>query len=473
MNLEKLTGNAKVIAILCNQWGDTGKGKFSEAIAHDWAEVTARGTGGANAGHTRKVNEITKISHLLPASMEEDSRGMITVLGNGMVIDLRCLVEEMNEVISDGGTLNHLMISQDAHVTMPYHVSRDKSENQSQANGGIGSTGKGIGPTYADKIYRRGIQIRDLLDKDGLVKKLRDKNLTSDVDDVVDGLMPYVPEIKPFVRDTVTEMHRFMREGKRILIEGAQGLLLSIEHGTYPHVTSSDCSINGTASGVGLSAKIVDLPFGIVKFPFMTRVGGGAFPTELGILQSEEYCGRDSGNRLKDELTNNKIPFTEENGKIIYDPRDPIIMDMINKWGGFIQGQGIRLAAGEYGATTKRPRRVGWTDAVAAKYAVGINGPLMILTKPDSLSGVSHFKVNYGYKDGSNTRTDFPRDEKTLRSMKPDYKTYNGYEEISEVREYEDLPRSLQQAISDFEKFTGGKVAIVSVGADREETIVR
>ncbi|MBI2044259.1 adenylosuccinate synthetase [Candidatus Pacearchaeota archaeon] len=337
----------------------------------------------------------------------------------------------------------------------------------------FGDTGKGNGPTYADKINRRGIQVRDLFDKDELAKKLRDRNLTPDVDSVISQLMPYVPEIAPFVRDTVTEMHQFMRDGKRILLEGAQGLLLSIEHGTFPYVTSSDCSLNGTASGVGLSARMVDLPLGIVKFPFMTRVGAGPFPTELGEERSEHYCGEDSGNRLKDELKASKIPFSEDNGKISYDHSHPKIIEMMNSVDPFVRGVGIRLVADEYGATTKRPRRVGWTDAVAARYAVGINGPIMILTKPDSLSSMDEFNVCHGYENDSRVHQNFSRGERFLRGVKPVYKSYGGYSKISSIRNYDDLPGSLQEAIKDFEEFTGGKVAIVSVGAEREETIVR
>jgi adenylosuccinate synthase len=267
-------------------------------------------------------------------------------------------------------------------------------------------------------------------------------------------------------------MHRFVRENKRILLEGAQGLLLSIEHGTYPYVTSSDCSLNGTASGVGLSARMVDLPLGIVKFPFMTRVGAGPFPTEFGGSRSESYCAEDRHTK-RDELMQYGIDHHVDGTEVRYDRKDPKILEMMNSDDPFIRGVGIRLVAGEYGATTGRPRRTGWTDAVVARYAVGINGPLMILTKSDALSGVESFGISYRYKDGDNTLENFPRDEKSLKRITPEYKSYKGYGDIRGVRDYEGLPDGLRRSIRDFESFTGGRVAVVSVGPDREETIVR
>ena len=477
MTLDNLLKDVQTIAIICNQWGDTGKGKFSDYFASQWADVTARGTGGNNAGHTVVVNGKEKIFHLIPAGITNDSLGKTTILGNGMVIDLAVLSSELDDLDEEGVSYNNLIISRDANVIMPYHVNRDKAKNQSQKHGGIGSTGRGIGPSYTDKIARRGIMISDLFDRDRLVKKMNKirelyPEQKIDTENIIEQLRPYAERIEPFIRDTVAEMHNFMRNGKKILLEGAQGLLLSIEHGTYPYVTSSDCSLNGTAGGVGLSAKDIDLPLGIIKFPFMTRVGAGPFPTELGGRVSELYCAEDGHTKL-DELREYSIPHKSDNGKVEYNWKDPGIVDMMNSKDPFRQGVGIRLAAGEYGATTGRPRRIGWTDAVAAKYAVSINGPLIILTKSDSLAGSEEFKLCYGYADGSKSCTDFSRNEKLLRSINPEYQSYQGYSDISGVRSYEGLPKSLREAIQDFEKFTSGKVAAVSVGPDREETIVR
>ncbi len=477
MSLDKLLKNVQTIAIICNQWGDTGKGKFSDYIAHQWADVAARGTGGNNAGHTVVVNGKEKIFHLIPTGIINDSLGKTTILGNGMVIDLAVLSSELDDLDKEKVSYNNLMISKDANVIIPYHVNVDKAKNQSQKHGGIGSTGRGIGPSYTDKIARKGIMISDLFDRDILVKKINKARelypeQEIDTEKIIEYLRPYAERIKPFVRDTVTAIHKFMREGKKILLEGAQGLLLSIEHGTYPYVTGSDCSLNGTASGVGLSAKAIDLPLGVVKFPVMTRVGAGPFPTELGGWFSESYCAEE-GHMKPDELREYKIPHELDNGEIKYNWRDPKIVEMMNSKDPFTQGIGIRLSAGEYGATTGRPRRIGWTDAVAAKYAVGINGPLILLTKADCLAESEEFKLCYGYTAGSESFTNFSRNEKFLRSVSPEYKSYQGYGNISDVRNYEGLPRSLKKAVQDFEKFTFGSVVAVSVGPDREETIVR
>ena len=477
VGLDDLLKDVQTVAVICNQWGDTGKGKFSDYFASQWADVTARGTGGNNAGHTVVVKGKEKIFHLIPAGISNDSNGQFTILGNGMVIDLPVLSHELDELDSEGITYNNLLISKDASVIMPYHVNRDKARHQSQKGGGIGSTGRGIGPSYTDKVARRGIIIEDLFDGDRLsrkIEKVREvyPEQAINADEVIDSLMPFADRIKPFVKDTVSEMHRFIREGKKVLLEGAQGLLLSIEHGTYPYVTSSDCSLNGTASGAGLSAKMIDLPLGIVKFPFMTRVGAGPFPTELGGRASENYCAED-GHTKADELKHYGIPHQTVGGKIRYDGNDPKIIEMINSEDEFIQGVGVRLTAGEYGATTGRPRRTGWTDGVVTRYAVGINGPLLVLTKPDSLAGAKEFRLAYGYKSGDQMVDTFSKSEGFLRSVTPQYQIYEGYGDINGIRDYDKLPPSLKKAIGNFESFTGGRVAVISVGAAREETIVR
>ncbi|MBS3080527.1 adenylosuccinate synthetase [Candidatus Pacearchaeota archaeon] len=477
MGLDDLLKGVQTVAIICNQWGDTGKGKFSDYFASQWADVTARGTGGNNAGHTVVINRKEKIFHLIPTGITNDPNGKFTVLGNGMAIDLSVLSHELDELDADGITYNNLLISKDAHVIMPYHINRDKAKHQSQKKGGIGSTGRGIGPCYTDKIARRGIVIEDLFDRDRLSRKINEiRREYSEqkiyCDEIIDLLVPFAERIKYFVRDTVSEMHRFIKDGKKILLEGAQGLLLSIEHGTYPYVTSSDCSLNGTASGVGLSAKLIDLPLGIVKFPFMTRVGAGPFPTELGGRNSESYCAEEGHIKL-DELKEYGIPHQTTEGGFRYNRNDPKIVDMVNSEDEFIQGIGIRLAAEEYGSTTGRPRRTGWTDGVAAKYSVGINGTHLVLTKPDSLSGAKEFKIAYSYKKGSKITDTFSRSEEFLRNVTPQYQSYQGYGDIKGVRSYNQLPSNLRQAISDFESFTGGNVVVVSVGSDREETVVR
>ncbi len=478
MSLSKLLNNVQVASIVCNQWGDTGKGKIVDYFS-SWADVIARGTGGNNAGHTSIVDGKEIILHLIPTGILRDSDGKINIMGNGMVIDPIAFSRELDELDSRGITYNHLMVSKDAHAIMPYHVTLDKARDSSQDKGGIGSTGRGIGPAYTDKIARRGITIEDLFDRDKLVRKIRKQaefysEQEINVDDVISELQPYIDRLRPFVRDTVSEMHEFYRQGKRILLEGAQGLLLSVEHGTYPYVTSSDCSLSGTCNGVGLSSRVVDLPLGVIKFPFMTRVGAGPFPTELGGLESEKYCAKGLEHNLVSELKSAEIPFEEIAGEIKYNRHHPKIIELMKSTDPFTKGLGIRLAAGEYGATTKRPRRIGWTDAVAAKYAVGINGPLIVLTKVDSLAGIDEFKICYSYYiDRNKIETSFSKDENFLRRVHPQYQRYEGYRDVSRVRRYEDLPFSIRVVVRDFERFTGGTVKAISVGAESDATIVR
>ncbi len=476
MGIDKLLDGVQVASIVCNQWGDTGKGKFSDYFS-EWADVIARGTGGNNAGHTVVVNGEKRVFHLLPAGIVYDSEGKFNILGKGMVVNPKVLVQEMDEIIDAGKTIDNLMVSRDAHVILDYHVGQDKARYESQGNGGVGSTGRGIGPCYSDKVGRRGIRMFEFLDKNILsskIGKVKDfyPNQKIDIEKIVEESRPFARRLFPFVSDTDAEMQTFLKQGKKVLLEGAQGLLLSVEHGTYPYVTSSDCSLNGTASGVGISSRRIDLPLGIVKFPFMTRVGGGPFPTELGGVKSEKYCG-ESGHELENELESNGIYFTRHGEGIKYDSSHPRILKMIKSEDSFVRGAGMRLAAGEYGATTGRPRRIGWTDAVALKYAVGINGPLMVLTKADCLSNKGDFEICYEYATSMGFSTRFGTDEGFLRSVKPINKVYEGYGDIGDVRSFDKLPKSFRDAVGDLEKFTGGRVAMVSVGAERDATIVR
>lgn len=478
--LETLIDGRKVIAVICNQWGDTGKGKFSDYFAANWADVCARGTGGNNAGHTVVIGDKKRIFHLIPSGISEDGRGAVSILGNGMVIDLGVLCQEMDELDQGNMPYNHLMISEDAHVILPFHVWKDKQTTATQKAGGVGSTGRGIGPAYADKVSSRaGIQIRDIFNEEVLSKRLKKLSCyhgeSFNIDEALAYLRKHSERIKPFVRNTMAEIQEFYRTGKRILLEGAQGLLLSSEFGTYPYLTGSDCSLNGTATGVGLCAKQVDLCLGVVKFPFMTRVGGGPFPTELGGKESENYCAAttDEGKTEYDmasELKNAGVPFTRNaRGKLEYDPHHANIVKLMNSRDSFFRGIGIRLAGEEYGATTGRPRRVGWTDLMALKYAVGINGPDLILTKPDVLQGARNFSLGIGY---SGLQT-FSRDSCALGKAEPVYKHFEGFDyDISGITDAHDLPQGLIEAMAFTENFTGGKIRVVSLGPDRNKTIV-
>lgn len=531
--LDKLTKCIQIIAVICYQWGDSGKGKMVDYLTENWADVNARGTGGSNAGHTIVINGKKRIFHLLPSGIIHEDK--INVLGNGMVIDLKVLNGELDNLDKEKIKYDNLMISEDAHVVLPYHILRDQERDLSQKRGGIGTTGRGIGPCYSDKISRRGVMIRDLFNNDALAGKIKKRlkhyeilrkgewleeiledkfdvtydyiterlgglNIILDEDEIgelvksgreglldfykeittrkidveeetqkiIEELKPYADRIKPFVRDTISEMHNFVKNGKKILLEGAQGLLLSIEFGTYPYVTSSDCSINGTAAGVGLSAGAVDLPLGIVKFPYMTRVGAGPFPTELGGKESKDYCASGLEHDIRYELDKYRIPFQEfpENGNIDYDHHHSNIIELMNSDNDFLKGVGIRLAGEEYGATTARPRRTGWTDLAALKYAVGINGPNIILTKVDVLQGVNEFKLATVYHN----QLGFTRE---LGNCKPEYSDFKGYGNISGIDNYGDLPNELRDSIGFLENFTNGRVRMISTGTDRNEIIIR
>lgn len=476
MSLETLLNGVKTLAVVCNQWGDTGKGKFVDYFA-EWADIIARGTGGANAGHTIFVNGKEMIFHLLPCGIVYDDQGKISVLGNGMVIDPSALCAELEMLEAEGKTYNNLRVSKYAHVVLPYHIAEDRLKNASQIAGGIGTTGRGIGPCYADKIARRGVMITDLVDQDVLVNKIRKLAPMYSLyggteDEVIHKLQTAAEKIKPFVCDTGKEIHHLRKQGKRILLEGAQGLLLSIEHGIYPYVTSSDCSLNGTASGVGLAAKDIHLSLGLIKFPYMTRVGAGAFPTELGGAKAEAYCREEILTR-EVELQRQHIPFVRENNRIRYDRHHQHIIELMNHPDPLMQNRGMRLAGGEYGATTGRPRRIGWTDGFSGRYAANINRSVLVLTKPDALAGMKQFRLCFGYDKGGQVTTDFDRDDAALRQVTPFYQTYEGYGDIRDVRTYEALPKSLTLAIEDFERFTDARVGLVSVGPEREHTIVK
>ncbi len=468
--------DVQTMAILCNQWGDSGKGKIVHYYA-EWADVIARCTGGNNAGHTIIHKGQETIFHLIPVGIVYDGEGKMNLVGNGTVIDLDVFVAELDLLDSMNLSYNHLMLSRDAHVIMPYHIKLDKAKNQSLKDGGIGSTGRGIGPCYSDKVNRRGIRIRDLLDKDTLQRKI-EKNLPfypeqkHNIEEIIENLQPNIERIKPLVRDTITEMHRFVADGKLILLEGAQGLLLSIEFGTRPYITASDCSLNGTATGVGLSAKVIDLPIGLIKYPIMTRVGGGPFPTELGNLQGEEYCKDETKTKIS-ELEKYKVPYLKKGNAIHYDYQHPIIKSMMNSDDDLVKAAGIRLGAAEFGATTGRLRRVGWVDAKAAKYAVGINGPNIILTKVDCFAEMDQFNICFGYENQAGHSVEYDPDAQFLSHIKTQLKSYEGYGTIQGISSYSDLPRTLTKSVGEFENFTECQVMAISNGPKREQVIFK
>ncbi len=496
MNLEKLLNKvAWILAVVCNQWGDTGKGKFIDYFA-SWADVVARGTGGANAGHTVKTGNIEFISHLIPSGILHDKNGKINVIGSGTVLDPRILCEELAQLRENGLRYDHLMIALNAKLVLPQHLLLDRIKESDSGRVKIGTTGRGIGPCYTDHYARTGLIMNDLLNKDVFVKKL-ERNLREkvrilktydpelvekimshehlengiyydpadiiDVDAIVEKYCNvYGKELEGMIRDTDEFMQRSAGK-KRILLEGAQGLLLSIDYGSFPYVTSSDPSVRGLAKGVGLSEKQVDLTLGIVKAFYMTRVGGGPFPTEMGGAKSEEWCNGD-GNRNFE----NSLPVT------------------VNDRDEFHQGIAIRIAGNEYGATTGRPRRTGWLDLPLLRYAIGINGPDVILTKLDVLSGCERIKLCRAYryegpdyrlgektiKTGDVFETAIPQTE-VLQFCRPIYTEFGGWQQdIRGAKTLEGLPDRLKEILDYVKKETGIVPRILSVGPDREETIV-
>jgi adenylosuccinate synthase len=519
MNLDDLVEGKQVIAVTCNQWGDSGKGKIVDFFA-SWADLIVRGTGGDNAGHTIVLNDDKVIIHLIPSGILYDKQGKINIIGNGTVINPQILVKEMNMLDKANYSYDNLLISGEASLIMPYHIILDQVKDRLKGKKKIGTTERGIGPSYTEKVFRDGIKINDLFNKQAFRKKLElnlkkeirtlkqvygltEKELKEilsgekfekgiyfnngdfDLDAIIGKYAEYGAKFKRHVADTKLVVHESFLAGKKILLEGAQGLLLSVEHGTYPFVTSSDCSVNGLASGVGLPASEIDLSLGLVKTPYMTRVGNGPFPSEFGSRESEAYCA--TGITVKDELNKHGIPFKEVNGEVKYDSRHPKIIELMNSDNELEKGIGVRLAGGEYGATTGRPRRTGWLDLIALKYAVGINGRHIITTKSDVADPLTEIKLCVGYTfDGAPVFYNglelkkgdlidfFPTNSDILYQCKPVYQKLRGWKiNTSNLTEFASLPEPMKAMIDFIEDFAGCKIAIVSTGPDRKQTIIR
>jgi len=501
-NFDSLVGDSQVVLVLCNQFGDTGKGKIVDFFARHWAHLCFRGTGADNAGHTTVHDGKKYVFHLLPSGMPYDKDGLVNGIGNGVGFYPASLVREIMLGDSLGLTFNNFMISKDASVFTPYHIARDQALFNSLKGGNVGSTGKGVGPGFTDKIYRKGIFVDDLYNPDLLYKKIKEslfftgeykfgfskKRVTMierdasghaveksyTLDDIMHEMAVNAVMLKPFVRDTISYIHKSLGEGKNILVEGAQGLLLSPEFGVRGMCTSSDCSKNGTATGIGIDAGLVDLTVGLVKFPFMSKVGGGPYPSEIGGIEADIYCRDEKNVNLRTELEKAKVPYKVDDGKIKYDHGHENIRKLMNSQDPIEQNRGIGLAAEEFGATTGRKRRMGWTDLVAQKYAGRINGPHVILTKPDAISGIEKYSLCTGYRDVKGmVHTDFNRSPDFLRSVSPVLTDFSGYGDISQVKEYDALPESLRQGIAFFERYTGANVLAVSNGPERDKLIKR
>jgi adenylosuccinate synthase len=417
------------VVVVGAQWGDEGKGKIVDFLTQR-ADVVARYQGGNNAGHTVVIGSEKYVLHLIPSGILH--KGTLCVIGNGVVIDPRALLREIDALKArDIDVDSNLYISQNAHIIMPYHISLELEEEKTKK---IGTTGRGIGPSYSDKIARCGIRAIDLLRPALFREKLR-SNLAAynyllenmykvkplEETAIFEEYMDYAKKIGKYILDTSFCINREIAAGKNILLEGAQGTLLDIDHGTYPYVTSSNTIAGGACTGLGIAPTKIDRIIGIVK-AYTTRVGEGPFPTELiGEL-----------------------------------------------------GETIRQRGGEFGATTGRPRRCGWFDAVALHYSVTINGFTGIgLTKMDILDGMEKIKICVGYKYDGKNHKDFPTDLEALRNCEPEYIEMNGWKESTAgVKDFRDLPANAVKYIKTIEDLMGAKIDIISTGQKRDEIIV-
>jgi adenylosuccinate synthase len=418
------------IAVLGAQWGDEGKGKIVDMLTPHFSTV-ARYQGGHNAGHTVYVNGQKFVLHLIPSGILHP--GVTCVIGNGVVVDPQALFKEVDELERLGIAIDgRLLISEKAHVILPYHRELDVLSEARRGERKIGTTSRGIGPAYEDKIGRRGIRMVDLLgDREALAQEVREnvsarnrmiKDSTLDWKPVFDQLVACGERMRPWITDVSLYLDRTMRAGKNVMFEGAQATLLDIDHGTYPFVTSSNASAGGVATGLGVPPRAINGVLGVAK-AYTTRVGEGPMPTELEGPQADQL--RESGQ--------------------------------------------------EYGASTGRPRRCGWYDAVVVRYSVRINGlDAIALTKLDVLDGLPEVKLCTGYKTSAGTITEFPADLRLLAGAEPIYETLPGWKTPSRgVTTFEQLPAEAQRYIRRLEEVTGAECAIISTGSDRQETIVK
>ena len=418
--------------VLGAQWGDEGKGKMTDYLAEE-AEVIVRFQGGNNAGHTVEVGDKQYKLHLIPSGILHDDK--LNIIGNGVVVDPKALFTEIDYLEKEGVkvTPNKLIVSDRAHVIMPYHKILDNLKEKARGKNDIGTTGKGIGPCYTDKFERCGIRICDLIDEEVFKEKLKENieaknkyivNVLSgeelNYDEILKEYLELAERLKPYVQDTSVRLYDEIKEDKTVLFEGAQGMLLDIDYGTYPYVTSSNTTACGVASGSGIGPTMITNAVGIAK-AYTTRVGKGPFPTEL----------------------DNEI------------------------------GEWIREKGHEYGVTTGRSRRCGWLDTVILKTTVRVSGlTSLCVTKIDTLAGLDKLKICVGYKFDGKVIDYFPASLKDLEKCEPIYEEFEGWgEEVAEARNYNELPENAKKYLTRIEELTGTKISIVSVGPRRDQTI--
>jgi adenylosuccinate synthase len=420
------------VVLVGAQWGDEGKGKATDLLG-DRVDYVVRYQGGNNAGHTVVIGDKKFALHLLPS-------GILTpectpVIGNGVVVDLEVLFREIDGLNAKGVDTSKLLISANAHVITPYHVTVDKVSERFLGKRAIGTTGRGIGPTYGDKMGRLGIRIQDLFDPSILLQKVEGALLQKNdllvkiynraavrPQEVVDHLLSFAERLKPMVADTALVLNNALADGKTVLLEGGQGTLLDVDHGTYPFVTSSNPTAGGATTGSGIGPTKITGVIGILK-AYTTRVGSGPFPTEL-----------------------------------------------FDEWGEF-----LRKTGGEVGVTTGRNRRCGWFDAPIARYATRINGLTDIfLTKLDVLTGIKEIPVCVAYEVDGVRVEEVPVSQTDFHHAKPIYQMFPGWDEdITGCKTFESLPKNAQDYVLALEQMSGTRISAIGVGQDRNATIVR
>ncbi|MGX6452074.1 adenylosuccinate synthase [Brevibacterium paucivorans] len=420
------------LVVVGAQWGDEGKGKTTDILGTR-VDYVVKPNGGNNAGHTVVVGGEKYELKLLPAGIL--SPNVVPVIGNGVVVNLEALFQEIDMLESRGADTSKLKISSNAHLVAPYHQVLDRVTERFLGKRAIGTTGRGIGPTYSDKVARLGIRVQDIFDESILRQKIEgaldQKNellvkvynrRAVEVEEIVEYFLSYAERLRPYVCDTSLLLNQALDEGNVVVMEGGQATMLDVDHGTYPFVTSSNPSAGGAVVGAGVGPTRISRVIGIVK-AYTTRVGAGPFPTEL-----------------------------------------------FDDMGIYLQKTG-----GEFGVNTGRPRRCGWYDAVIARYAARVNGFTdYVLTKLDVLDGLDEIPVCVAYDVDGERFDEMPDNQSDFHHAKPIFETFPGWkEDISGVRNFEDLPENAQNYVLALEKMSGCRISVIGVGPDREQSIVR
>ncbi|MFU0805623.1 MAG: adenylosuccinate synthase [Pseudoclavibacter caeni] len=420
------------IVLVGAQWGDEGKGKATDLLGGD-VDYVVKYNGGNNAGHTVVIGDEKYALHLLPSGIL--TPGTIPVIANGVVVDIEVLFQELDAIEARGVDASKLRVSANAHVITKYHRVIDKVSERFLGKRQIGTTGRGIGPAYADKINRVGIRVQDIFDESILRQKveasLERKNQmlvklynrrAIDPDEVVDELLGYADRLRPLVHDTSLELNQALDTGKALLFEGGQATMLDVDHGTYPFVTSSNATAGGACTGSGVAPNRIDRVVAVAK-AYVTRVGAGPFPTEL---------------------------FDES-------------------------GDYLRKAGFEFGVTTGRPRRTGWYDALVSRYAARVNGVTdFVLTKLDVLTGLERIPVCVAYDVDGRRFDEMPVNQSDFHHAKPIYEYFPGWtEDISQARSFDELPANARAYVEHLEELSGARISVVGTGAGRDAIVQR